>query len=89
MNDPRDLRLYIVPPGHGAAFRAERAAGLAFLRPLTQEASDWLADHVHSEATWNDGRLVIELRYFPPIVDGIVDAGFLFEGDAGLEGTIQ
>jgi hypothetical protein len=89
MNDPRDLRLYVVPPGHGAAFRAEREGGLAFLRPLTEEAADWLADLIDSEAQWNDGRLVIELRYFPPIADAIVDAGFLFEGDAGPEGTIQ
>ena len=89
MNDLRDLRLYIVPPGHGAAFRAEREGGLAFLRPLTQEESDWLADHVDSEAQWNEGRLVIELRYFPPIVDAIIDAGFLFEADEGSEGTLQ
>jgi hypothetical protein len=89
MTDPHDLRLYMVPPGHGAAFRAEREGDLALLRALTQEASDWLADHVDSEAQWNDGRLVIELRYFPPIVDAIIDADFLFEGDAGPEGTIQ
>ena len=57
--------------------------------PLTQEATDWLAELVDSDAQWNEGRLVIEMRYFPPIVDAIIDAGFLFEGDEGPEGTLQ
>lgn len=89
MKDPQEIKLHIVPPGHGAAFRAERAGGLALLRPLTQEATDWLAELVDSDAQWNEGRLVIEMRYFPPIVDAIIDAGFLFEGDEGPEGTLQ
>lgn len=87
MNERRDLRLYVVPPGCGASFALRREDGLILLQPRTPEASSWLADAIGNEATWYEGKLQIEQRYLPGIVDAIIDAGFLFEGDPGIDAT--
>jgi hypothetical protein len=81
MSDKHDLRMYVVPPGRGASFRFTREGGLALLRALSPMAEKWLAAHIGEEASWHQGALVVEPRYVPEIVDGIIDAGFLFEGD--------
>jgi hypothetical protein len=33
------------------------------------------------DASWHGDELVVEMRYWPALVDGIIDAGFLFETD--------
>jgi hypothetical protein len=81
MRDQNDLKRYIVPPDCGAGFIAERHGGLVVLRPLTPEALQWLKEHVTPEASWLDGRLTIEPRYFPDLAEAIIEAGFLFESD--------
>lgn len=82
MADPDDLRRYMAPRDAGAAFCATLEGGLSMVEPLTERAEAWLRAFVSDEATWLGGRLVVERRYFPGLVDAIIDAGFLFERDA-------
>ena len=77
MDDGNPLRRHLATAESGAAFRAERHGG-----PLTLRAEAWLRSHVSEEASWQDGALVVEMRYFPPLADAIIAAGFLFERDA-------
>ena len=47
------------------------------LRPISQEARDWIEEHVHYE-DWNmigEG-IAIEHRYVDPIVRALLDEGF-------------
>jgi hypothetical protein len=89
MSKRGDIQQFVVPPGHGAGFKAERHGGLAFFRPLTQDAVRWLQEHVGEETSWIDGALAIEMRYFPALVEGIIEAGFLFEGDEWSPGSVH
>lgn len=74
-----DLTRYMVPREAGAAFCATRDGHLSMIEPLTPKAEAWLHAFVSEEATWLGPQLVVEHRYFPGIVDAIIDAGFLFE----------
>lgn len=65
----------------GAAFAATREGGFAMLEPLTPRAAAWLRANVGEESTWVGERLAVEPRYFPPLADAIIAAGFLFERD--------
>lgn len=80
--DRDDLRRYMVPRESGAAFWATLEGGLSMVEPLTERAEAWLRGFVSDEATWSGPRLVVEQRYFPGLVDAIINAGFLFERDA-------
>lgn len=82
-----DLSNYLVPPGCGAGFSARRSGGLALLRPLTPEAEIWLHDAISDDVTWHGDELVIEMNYYPALVDAIVAAGFLFETDRPVGDT--
>lgn len=82
MADRDDLTRYMAPREAGAAFCATLEGGLSMIEPLTPRAVAWLRDFVSDEATWVGDRLVVEQRYFPGLVDAIIDAGFLFERDA-------
>ena len=73
-----------MPAGVGADFRAHRDGGLVHLTPLNRQAQEWLVSNVDTNATWNAEALVLELRYFPLLADGILDAGFYFECDANI-----
>lgn len=77
-----DLRRYMAPREAGAAFCATLEGGFSMVEPLTERAEAWLRAFVSGEATWVGDRLVVEQRYFPGLVDAIIDAGFLFERDA-------
>lgn len=83
MND-RDnpLAQHRAPREAGAAFAATREGGLALIEPLTPRAEAWLRAHVDDEARWVGPALAVELRYFPPLADAIIAAGFLFEREA-------
>ena len=74
-----DLTRYMVPREAGAAFSAMRDGHLSMIEPLTPRAEAWLHAFVSEEATWLGPRLVVEHRYFPGLVDAIIDAVFLFE----------
>jgi hypothetical protein len=89
VSGPGDLQRFVVPPGHGAGFRVERHGGLALVRPLTPDTTLWLQEHVGDETSWIEGALAVEMRYFPALCDGIVEAGFLFESDEPSPGTVH
>lgn len=82
--DDRDnpLARHRAPREAGAAFLATREGGLALVEPLTPRAEAWLRANVDEEATWFGPALAVEIRYFPPLADAIIGAGFLFERDA-------
>ena len=73
------LAKHRAPRDAGAAFCATREGGFAMVEPLTPSATTWLRDRVGDEASWIGGRLAVEPRYFPPLADAIIEAGFLFE----------
>lgn len=75
------LARYRAPRHAGAAFLAMRDGGLALVEPLTPRAEAWLREHVDDEARWVGPALAVEMRYFAPLPDAIIAAGFLFERD--------
>ena len=84
MRTREELAAATVPASAGADFSARRDGGLVQLTPLNRQAREWLVSKVEKDATWNAEALVLELRYFPPLADGILDAGFYFECDANI-----
>lgn len=83
MSDDRNpLTRHTAPREAGAAFVATREGGLALVEPLTPRAEAWLRDNIDDEARWVGPALAVEIRYFPPLADAIIEAGFLFERDA-------
>lgn len=80
-SDPDDLFRHLATRESGAAFCATLEGGLSMIEPLTPRAEAWLRGFVSDEATWVGPRLVVEQRYFPGLVDAIIEAGFLFERD--------
>ena len=76
------LARHRAPREAGAAFLATRNGGLALIEPLTPRAEAWLRGTVDEEARWIGPALAVEMRYFPPLADAIIAAGFLFERDA-------
>lgn len=83
MTGPRDLHLYVVPPGCGGSFAVRRHGGYVLVEPLFAEASEWLKSSVSEDTNWAGEHLFIEPRYFPHIAKAIIEAGFLFEVDEG------
>jgi hypothetical protein len=44
--------------------------------PLTDDARDWLNEHVQAESwQWLGAGLCVDRRYAGPLIDGIADAG--------------
>ena len=80
MSNP--LEAHLVPPGAGAGFLASRDGSFARIEPLTAAADAWLKINVDPEAAWSGRSLVIEMAYFAPLVDAIIEAGFTFERPA-------
>jgi hypothetical protein len=81
MKSKRDLLRATVPPESDADFLAERQQGLARIRPLNLLARAWLENHVMPDAIWDEGSLILEVRFFAELADAIIDAGFTFERD--------
>jgi hypothetical protein len=44
-------------------------------RPETSAAKDWIADNVQDGAQWFGGALVVEHRYAPYLIEGMVAEG--------------
>ena len=52
------------------------------IRPLTQEAKNWIKENVSYESwQWLGSMLCIEHRYIADIVDGMIEAGLLPDKD--------
>jgi hypothetical protein len=55
--------------------RGENHGSLYLLQPLTEQASDWLHQHVAENAQWFAWALVVEHRYISDIVRGAIAEG--------------
>lgn len=55
-------------------FKVEDHGSICILQPISPEANEWADEHISYEMTWAGG-IVVEPRYLPDIVDGIVDSG--------------
>lgn len=50
--------------------------GTIFLvRPLTEAAFEWVADHVSGESQWFGNALAVEHRYVAALTQGMMDDG--------------
>ena len=77
-----DLAGFTAARGQGASFIATREGGLARIEPLSAIAAAWLRASVNDDATWYGDELIVEMRYFGDIAEGIMAVGFLFERHA-------
>lgn len=57
-------------------FLVNHQASIALLTPRTDEAQDWLEEHLTGEVSWSGGAVVVEARYLEPLLDGIAGDGF-------------
>lgn len=76
-----DLASFTAAPGQGASFIATRG-GFARIEPVSAVAAAWLRANVNDDATWFGDNLIVEMRCFGDIAEGIMAAGFLFERHA-------
>ena len=79
MVDTNPLLRHTAPREAGAGFLAERSGGVALVTPLIPSARAWLEAQVDEEASWLGEALAVEMRYFLPLADAIIAAGFTFE----------
>lgn len=56
-------------------FRVRDEGTLILLWPVSDEATDWVNEHIDPEATRWAGAIVIERRYFPAIFAGLAADG--------------
>ena len=54
----------------GVDISVEEHGSIFLLRPLNDDASDWLHEHVAEDAQWFMGALAVEHRYIVDIVRG-------------------
>ena len=59
----------------------EEHGSIFLLRPLNEQASDWLHEHVAEDAQWLRGALVVEHRYIMGIVRGAKGDGLRVRRD--------
>ena len=57
-------------------FMLQNSGSISVLTPLTQQAAQWIDDHIDPNAQSWGGGVVIEHRYVDDIVDGIERDGF-------------
>ena len=48
---------------------------LALVRPLTQRANEWIIQHVNDHSQWFGPALVVEYRYIPKLLNGMIQDG--------------
>ena len=56
-------------------FEAANHGGFILLRPVSTEAIHWVSEHIPEDAPKLAGRIAIELRHAPAIIDGIENDG--------------
>jgi hypothetical protein len=65
-----------LPGAVGFDFRVISAdSSIILLRPLTQEARNWIHDRVAGERTYFGGNLAVEPRYIIELVTGFIADG--------------
>jgi hypothetical protein len=48
---------------------------IVLVRPLSEAAEAWLAEHIADDAMWFGGALAVEPRYIEALIDGMVEDG--------------
>lgn len=56
-------------------FSYRNEGSIVLLKPISEAAREWVADHLPDDAQWFGGSIVIEPRYFDPIAGGIESDG--------------
>lgn len=56
-------------------YRVENHGSLCLVHPISQDAKNWIDEHVDPDAQWFGGGLAVEPRYLSALVDGMRDAG--------------
>lgn len=62
-----------------ADFTVQNEGSIFLLRPLTEAARDWVAEHIPADAQTFGDAIVIEHRYIGDIVDGAQRDGLTVE----------
>jgi hypothetical protein len=57
-------------------FSIENHGSIVLIRPLTDDVSDWLDEHVDPDAQWFGGALACEPRYVEPLVTALIEEGY-------------
>lgn len=61
-------------------FRVLMHGSVSILNPLNEGAEDWMAEHIGSDAmAWGQKGVVVEPRFLPPILQGLVEDGYSVE----------
>jgi hypothetical protein len=58
-------------------FNIENHGSIVLVRPLTEDVTAWLNENVDDEAQWFGDALVVEPRYVGPLVEGLIEQGFV------------
>jgi hypothetical protein len=58
-------------------FTVEDHGSLVLVRPLTDDVEEWLEEH--TDGQWFGGALVVEPRYLKPLLEGMVEEGFVVQ----------
>lgn len=56
-------------------FEVQNEGSIFLLRPLSDEAFQWIEDHIGEEAQFFGNAVAVEHRYIADIVDGIISDG--------------
>lgn len=56
-------------------FKLRHHGSVSTLKPLTQEARDWIAERIPDDALWFGSSVVIEARYVDAVMDGVAESG--------------
>jgi hypothetical protein len=58
-------------------FNIQYHGTVTLLKPLTDACAEWVEENVAAEDwQWLGGALAVEPRYLPPLVEGLIEAGF-------------
>jgi hypothetical protein len=60
---------------HDIDVTVENHGTIALLRPHTEAADAWFADHIGDDAQWFGNALAVEPRFVGDIIDGLADDG--------------
>jgi len=60
-------------------FTVKNEGSLVLLEPFSDQARDWVDEHISENAQWYFGAVVVEHRYIEPIIEGIQEDGMTVE----------
>jgi len=57
--------------------RVQNHGSLFLVEAVTDEAQEWIGEHIPEDAQYFGGNLVVEHRYIDDIVNGMTEAGLI------------